>query len=1013
MTGVTDDKTSPTRVGKRYQVIDEIGSGGYGTVYRARDEMSEREVAIKVLDASASSAGVSAWREAASLRRLNLPGVIELLDEGIWNEQPYLVMPIIDGMSFPGSNGYGVGEFPADTILALVEVLTLVHAEGIVHGDLKPQNVLVGDDGRVTLLDFGTGSWTAGHPVEHRLKRTRGTPAYMSPEQLRGHRATVQSDYYALGIMLYHVITGEFPHPIESIEALTRARLSWRAPHLDPERLGISPRLARAVEGLLAPAASRRLAHLRELVDALDASRGDRISGQHFNEYTLRFLDPNGLLDRAVSAIERGESVDIVGRNGAGKTRFLHELTRRLRDRDGRVISLIASARPFGSLAPLIGTAKIDGIDAVNDVDAMHRSCREEIEQALASGKVLVADTFEKIDPRTRELLEVLRDKGGVVRARLDGGDEAIELAAFTSQELEQLFDGPEPIFRSRSAAAHQLWLRSGGHPRSMVREVDLWVRHGLAHFRADKLVVPAQQLERLRRGLQLHAPASAMAIFADDIDTRTLLVWIKLAGRYATVGHLAPLIGVEPAQLHSDVERLIERDALTCSPDGVLVPMVDAMANCPLSAGELENIHKTLADALAPGTSGRLLHLLRAGTLDEIIDEARASAQHHDRRGEVGPAIAALTEAVWACHQFNEFGQVYALVADWAKIALASSETTRLEELLYAIEQLPLEGDPQLAHLEALVNLGRIASQRTDEDTLERLDALAPFDDWELELRRHMCRMQVVATRPASVTNSILKGIERWVDSVDEPEARGSLIGWRSVRAFQQGRFLEAAALSLRAASIKNRPTARLASLISASTALMDAGEYADALKHSQRALELAERLHHHHYHGYTLRLVRDIRYRLGEQLSPTPELGEALRLLGIPLVLGRHLLTEAVIHWRADRLDDARRLSHQAARAFDDARNHWGATLSEALELRCTNDVAPEAIERLGREATECPSARLGAQILGLILHHTSPRDEQLKGALRELAASIQKEQHAICNEIISVSEAMDALD
>jgi energy-coupling factor transporter ATP-binding protein EcfA2 len=1016
MTDASDDNPRPERLGTRYEILDEIGSGGYGTVHRAHDAMTDQDVAIKVLDSSASKAGVSAWREAASLRRLNLPGVVQLLDEGIWGDRPYLVMPIVDGAHFPGDRGYGVGELPTETILALVELLTLVHSEGIIHGDLKPQNVLVGDDGRVTLLDFGTGSWTAGHPFERRLKRSRGTPAYMSPEQLRGHRATVHSDYYALGVMLYHVITGEFPHPIDSIEELTRARLSWRAPRIDPERFEISAKLARAVEGLLAPAASRRLPHLRDLVEALDTSRAEQLTRGHFNEHTLAFLDPHGLLDQAVAVIERGESVDVVGRKGSGKTRFLHELTHRLRNEEWRVISLIASTRAFGSLAPLIGTAEYDGLTALDDRDAMHRRCREVIEQALEAGKVLVADNLEKIDPRTRELLEIVRDQGGIVRAiqppvRGGGDGNTIELQPFSSEELEQLFDGPEPIFRARSEAAHQLWLRSGGRPRALVREVDLWVRHGLAHFRADKIVVPTQQLERLRRGLQLHTPNPATAIFADDIETRTLLVWIKLAGEHADIAHLAPIIGVAEDELRADVQRLIERDALTYSPEGVLVPMVDAMANCPLSTDEIDAIHHALASALSPGTPERLLHLLRAGDLDEIIDEARASAQYHDQRGEVGMAIAALTEAVWACHQFSEFDRAYALVSDWAKIALATSETTRLEELLYVIEQLPFE-DPQLAHLEALVNLGRIASQRADEESLERLEALEPFEDWELELRRHMYRFQIVLYHSTERSTPVLEDIEHWIAQLDEPEASGTLAGWKGHLAFQNGEYASSARQHIHAARIKQRPTARLASLISASTALMDGLEYADALSHAQRALELAEHLRHHYYQAYCLQLIRDLSYRRDVDLTMGDDLVQSFHMLGKPALTGKCLLTEAAIQWRNGRQEEAERHASEADELFKDARNDAGQVLSRALAVRCGKECSMDELDRLAVEASRSPSATVAIQVLGLLIASHAELIPRWKPELEKLASTVQAAHHDVRREILSVSEAMAAL-
>ncbi|MFW6057666.1 MAG: serine/threonine protein kinase, partial [Persicimonas sp.] len=399
---------SEQSIGGRYTLGDRIGTGGYGEVFRAVDEMAGREVAIKLYDPVDTPVRAGAWREAAVLRRLNLPGVVQLLDEGIEGDQPFLVMPLVEGSHFPGP---GADEgFPAAVVASIVEILTLVHAAGVVHGDLKPQNVLVDADGRVTLLDFGTGSWVSGMSAEEQLDKARGTPAYMAPEQLRGRPATVQSDYYALGVMLYQALTGVLPHPADSLKKLMRARLTNRAPVLDAEQLGISHKLARAVEGLLAPAPERRLQHLSELSEALD------VDSVAVEAHSVPYLDPDGMVDMAVAAVERGESVDIVGRRGMGRTRCLEEIASRLRDDGRRVTSLVASQKAFDSLSPLVRDVDVD---AQTSLDQARAAYHEQLIEALASGKVVVADNAEQLDRWTAALLDEVRDRGAVVRALL------------------------------------------------------------------------------------------------------------------------------------------------------------------------------------------------------------------------------------------------------------------------------------------------------------------------------------------------------------------------------------------------------------------------------------------------------------------------------------------------------------------------------------------------------------------------------------------------------------------
>lgn len=924
----------PSRIGDRYQLGERVGTGAHGAVYRASDELSGNQVAIKLFDADAAPSQGKAWREAAVLRRLNLPGVVRLLDEGRIGDRPYLVMPLFDGSHFPGAFESDPNAY-ADVIVSLVELLISVHAAGIVHGDLKPQNVLVDDDRHVTLLDFGTGSWVAGLSSERKLERISGTPAYMAPEQLRGHPASVHSDYYALGVMLYQVFTGELPHPTGSVRELMNARLSRRAPPIDAEAFGISPKLARAVEGLLSPSAERRAQYVGSLLEALDAGRRTAL-----DLHEPVYLDPHGVVDRVVAAIERGESVDVVGRSGFGRSRCLQEVTRTLRGRGHRVISLVASNSAFASLSPLVGRELVDAHASREQAREAHRA---HLVDALESGKVVVADNAEKLDQSTRELLEQQRHRGGLVFARLAPFDTGIELEPLSVEHLEALFDGPEPIFQMRSRAARQLWRRSDGVPRAFVREINLWVRHGLAHFRGNKLVVPPQQLERLRRGLQLRAAATSRAIFERD---------------------------------PRDVERT----------------------------------HRQLADALEPGKPGRLLHLLRAGEDAEVLAEARAAAAYHDRRGEAGLAIAALSEAMAVCKQLDDPDATYGLLADWAKVALSTEETYRIEELEYAIGRASSGEDERFEQLHRLVDLARIACQRTDEALLDSLTDLAPFADPALELRRQMYRVRLGVRHSAAVLADVLDDVEALVrrDALG-PEGRGSFVGWKGMQAYQRGEFREASDLYLEAALLKQRPSAKLASIINAVNALMDGLAYGEALEHAQAALERAERLDRHRDQAYCHYLLCSLRYRRGEPLGIAPDLHEALELLGSSELIGLTRLVEAADALR--RGDDAAALDHarQACEAFERTAHQRGVAIARALVVRCGGKVEPWEVERLAAYAQQEPAPRIGIQILGLLLGAPVKANAQREGVLRELAARIPRDQWSTRLEVISIDEAL----
>ncbi|MFP4601039.1 MAG: hypothetical protein ACLFVJ_22515 [Persicimonas sp.] len=580
--------------------------------------------------------------------------------------------------------------------------------------------------------------------------------------------------------------------------------------------------------------------------------------------------------------------------------------------------------------------------------------------------------------------------------------------------ELEALFDGPEPIFRLRSEGARQLWLRTGGVARAIVREINLWVRHGLAHFRGEKVVVPPQQLERLRRGLQLQASAPPAAAFDDDPQMRALLVWFKLAGPNARPEHLAPIMGLARWELEAKIEELCERGVTTRAPDGRVVTTVDAMATSPYSADKIEQVHRRLADALDPGTPGRLLHLLRIGQADEVIAEARAAARHHDGRGEAGLAIAALSEGMAVCRQSNDPNAAYSLLADWAKVALSTEETARIEELLYAIERADRGRNIRLERLQELVDLARVACQRADKDVFERLSRMEPFRDWELELQRQMYRMRIGVRRSPAMLEAVLDDVECWVEREGVgQEARGSFISWQGMLAYQEGEFLRASKLYLEAAQIKCRPAARLSSDINAVTALLDGLAYEQALEHIERALANAEVLHQHHYQAHCHYVIRSLKYRLGERLEPVGELGTALEMLGSAELTARMSMIEAANAYRREQLRDCERFAQESIEAYRAAGLDLGKMLMQALTLQCTGKGDSATIKRLTDFAVNCPAPRIGIQILGLLIGAGGSECEEFIKPLRALAEKVPEEQWHKRLEVISIDEALAAAE
>jgi serine/threonine-protein kinase len=223
----------------RYRLEDRIGSGGTGEVWRAVDERLNRVVAIKLLHpwvAQAAEGRERFRREAAAMGRLRHPHIVQVLDFNDTAERPFLVQEHCPGGTL--SALLGGGRLPWDRVRALArpiaEALAHAHGQGVIHRDLKPSNVLFAEGGRVVVGDFGLARLLATSDGTLTATGMRmGSPEYWSPEQAAGDPVSERADVYALGCILYHLVSGGLPFPGED-----RLAAGYRRVHEDAAPLG-------------------------------------------------------------------------------------------------------------------------------------------------------------------------------------------------------------------------------------------------------------------------------------------------------------------------------------------------------------------------------------------------------------------------------------------------------------------------------------------------------------------------------------------------------------------------------------------------------------------------------------------------------------------------------------------------------------------------------------------------------------------------------------------------------
>src|SRR6266571_6667073 len=241
------------KIAQRYEIEELVGTGGMSSVYRAHDTLLERYVALKILHEQYMSDDEFVERfkrEARAVAQLSHPNIVAVIDRGEDEGRQYIVFEYIDGENLKElvvRKGRLSVRDALELALQTARGLAFAHEHGLVHRDVKPQNVLLNGDGQAKVTDFGIAR---SLDVKHGMTQTGtvlGTSAYIAPEQAQGQRVDEHTDIYSLGVVLFELLTGEVPFAGDNFVAVAMRHINEPPPPVHNQRPDVPPRIEAAV----------------------------------------------------------------------------------------------------------------------------------------------------------------------------------------------------------------------------------------------------------------------------------------------------------------------------------------------------------------------------------------------------------------------------------------------------------------------------------------------------------------------------------------------------------------------------------------------------------------------------------------------------------------------------------------------------------------------------------------------------------------------------------------------
>jgi serine/threonine protein kinase len=266
-------------VGDAYRLLEMLGRGGMGIVFRAHETALDREVALKVLalDPVLSPEAFSRFeREAKLAARLDHPNIVPIFAVGQRHTVAFYTMRLVRGGTLEDmlSGHVALGfDHTLDILRDVGRALDYAHGQGVIHRDIKPANVLIGDSGHAMVSDFGIATALGVDTQKGSGTGIVGSPGYMSPEQWRGEDLDARADQYALGVVAFEMLTGHRPFESVKVQDLMRLHLTAEVPAASAIRGGLAPHVDAAIRRAMAKRGADRFASTTAFVEALAGKR--------------------------------------------------------------------------------------------------------------------------------------------------------------------------------------------------------------------------------------------------------------------------------------------------------------------------------------------------------------------------------------------------------------------------------------------------------------------------------------------------------------------------------------------------------------------------------------------------------------------------------------------------------------------------------------------------------------------------------------------------------------------